>query len=163
MKSHVSMIHLHNEEEALDSWWCVWFKKTFFFFNCPWFQKTQKRENKHDTQTMRLTYRNVNRDEDKSWKGKEHNEQLKSRKTERHLKVMLRWEMAPLMIVTQVWYEDRKRERHTDEHGKERETGISVLKTSWQFYSPLPRLHTSGTEWSMADRRRPVDILEEEK
>lgn len=47
-----------------------------------------------------------------------------------------------MMIETQevVWYEDRQRQRET-------------------VPSPPHGSHTSGTEWSMADLRRPVDIL----
>lgn len=43
------------------------------------------------------------------------------------------------------------REKEKDEKGKDRVSG------------PLPAFHTSGTEWSMADRRRPVDILDKKR
>lgn len=73
---------------------------------------------------------------------------------------MLGWEKATMMIVTheEVLYEDRKREK---ESGRERETERNLCNEDiLTVFTPPPGLHTSGTEWSMADRRRPVDILE---
>lgn len=72
---------------------------------------------------------------------------------------MLGWEKAPMMIVTheEVWYEDRKREK---ERGRGRETERNLCNEDILTFFTPPGLHTSGTEWSMADRRRPVDILE---